>query len=46
MRQIRCFTDCEAQETGNPEDCHCVERMEELYEIECERRLDAWRNGD
>lgn len=46
MREVRCFKDCLAQETGNPEDCHCATRAAVLYDMECERRLDAWRNGD
>jgi hypothetical protein len=45
-RVIRCFSDCEAQYTENPSDCTCAERDEALYEAECDRRMDAWRNGD
>lgn len=43
---ITCFADCEAQVTGDPADCHCVDRDEAAYEAECDRRLDAWKNGD
>jgi len=45
-REITCFSDCEAQYTENPGDCHCVERDEAAYENECERRLSAWLEGE
>ena len=45
-REVRCFNDCKAQETGDPADCHCAERDAAAYDDECERRVDAWRNGD
>jgi len=45
-REVRCFADCVAQETGDPADCRCDERDALLYDLEVERRIDAARNGD
>ena len=45
LREVRCFADCVAQETGDPADCHCAERDAILYDLEAERRIDARRNG-
>lgn len=44
-RDVRCFDDCPAHETGNPADCTCAERDDAAYDAECERRLDQWRDG-
>lgn len=50
MNQYRCLQDCEAQWTGDPKDCHCAERLDRLYELEMEARVDrareAWVNDD
>ena len=43
---VECFSDCRAQMTGNPEDCACGRRDDAAYEAECERRVDAWKDGD
>jgi hypothetical protein len=45
-RVVRCYSDCAAQITGEPDDCHCIKRDDAAYDAECERRLDAWRDGD
>ncbi len=45
-RDVRCYPDCPAQDTGAPADCTCAERDADAYDAECERRVDAWRNGD
>ena len=45
-RELRCYPDCPAQETADPRDCTCAERDDAAYDAECERRLDAWRDGD
>lgn len=45
-REVRCYADCPAQDTGDPRDCNCAQRDADAYDRECEARLDAYRNGD
>ena len=38
--------DCPLSSVGTIWVCHCNERDQEDWEAECERRYDAWKNGD
>ncbi len=44
-REIRCYPDCTAQETGDPADCHCAERDDAAYSDACEQAYDEWKDN-
>ena len=45
MNDFRHLQDCEAQWTGDPTDCHCAERLADLYDLEMEARVDRLRDA-
>lgn len=46
MRQVRCYPDCPAQDTGDGADCTCSERDDAAYEREMEARVDRARDRE
>ena len=44
-RQIRCFADCLAQETGEPMDCDCAHRAAMAEDAELDNRVDRLRDA-
>lgn len=45
-RVIRCFDDCEAQQTGDPDACECAERTDIAWDAEMDARYDRQVDRD